>query len=93
MLDSYNLYVWLIQLVWVTHTTDDDKTKVYAFVMRTCCLFFSSILSPTYIVNFFNSFLLRKLYDKVMKGNDKNIDDEMFIVDVYGWCFVSIHVC
>ena len=52
--------------------------------MRTCCLFFSSILSPTYIVNFFNSFLLRKLYDKVMKGNDKNIDDEMFIVDVYG---------
>ena len=39
---------------------------------------------PTCIVNLFNGFLLRNLYNKVMmKGHDKNVDDEMFCVDIF----------
>ena len=51
-------------------------------------------ISPTCNVNFLNSFLLRKLYEKVikgMKGKEKNIDDEMFIVDVLlGYIYVRL---
>ena len=49
---------------------NDDKNKVCASVIRTCCLFFS--------------------LNKVMKGHDKNVDDEMFIVDVLlGYIYVG----
>ncbi len=41
-------------------------------------------ISPTCNVNFLNGFLLTKLWNKVMKRQEKNVDDEMFIVDVYG---------
>ncbi len=47
------------------------------------CVFLLNI-SPTCNVNFLNGFLIMKLCNKIMKGHEKNVDDEMFIVDVYG---------